>query len=120
MVLMRLIFIIFFVAFIFSDDFKNLKVLDIKSKGEMRKYMKSISKDLGVKCSHCHDMDDKSLDTPEKEIAREMIVLTRQINEYLFSLQEQDTTAKKNQTAVSCWTCHKGDLKVEHKRPVED
>ena len=86
----------------------------------MRKYMKSISKDLGVKCSHCHDMDDKSLDTPEKEIAREMIVLTRQINEYLFSLQEQDTTAKKNQTAVSCWTCHKGDLKVEHKRPVED
>ena len=120
MVLMRLIFIIFFVAFIFPDDFKNLKVLDIKSKGEMRKYMKSISKDLGVKCSHCHDMDDKSLDTPEKEIAREMIVLTRQINEYLFSLQEQDTIAKKNQTAVSCWTCHKGDLKVEHKRPVED
>ena len=120
MVLIRLISILFFVGFIFSNDFKNLKVLDIKSKGEMRKYMKSISKDLGVKCSHCHDMDDKSLDTPEKEIAGEMIVLTRQINEYLFSLQEQDTTAKKNQTAVSCWTCHKGDLKVEHKRPVED
>tara|TARA_Y100000758_G_scaffold264449_1_gene203769 strand:- start:121 stop:474 length:354 start_codon:yes stop_codon:yes gene_type:complete len=117
---MRLIFIIFFVALIFPNDFKNLKVLDIKSKGEMQKYMKSISKDLGVKCSHCHDMDDKSLDTPEKEIAREMIVLTRQINEYLFSLQEQDTTAKNNQTLVSCWTCHKGDLKVEHKRPIED
>ena len=120
MVLIRIISIIFFIVLIFPDDFKNLKVLHIKSKREMRKYMKSISKDLGVKCSHCHDMDDKSLDTPEKEIAREMIVLTRQINEYLFSLQEQDTTAKKNQTLVSCWTCHKGDLKVEHKRPIED
>ena len=120
MVLIRLIFIVFSLALIFPNDFKNLKVLDIKSKGEMRKYMKSISKDLGVKCSHCHDMDDKSIDTPEKEIAREMIILTRQINDYLLSIEKQDTTAKNNQTVVSCWTCHKGHLEVEKQRPVQD
>ena len=85
MVLARLIPSIFYITFLLSDDFKNLKVLDITSRGEIKKYMKSISKDLGVKCSHCHDMDDKSLDTPEKETAREMIILTRQINNYLSS-----------------------------------
>ena len=120
MVLIRLVLIIFFITLIFPNDFRNLKVLNIDSKGEMKKYMKSISKDLGVKCSHCHDMDDKSLDTPEKEIAREMIILTRQINEYLLSIEKQDTTAKKNQTVVSCWTCHKGSLEVEKQRPVQD
>ena len=55
-------------SFVFLDDFKNLKVLDIKSKSKMKKYMKEISKDLGVKCSHCHDLDDKSIDNDEKEI----------------------------------------------------
>ena len=79
--------------------------------------MKSISKDLGVKCSHCHDMDDKSLDTSEKETAREMIILTRQINDYLFSIKKKD---EKNDTLISCWTCHNGNLEVEHKRPIED
>ena len=79
--------------------------------------MKSISKDLGVKCSHCHDMDDKSIDTPEKEIAREMMILTRQINAYLYSLHN-----KEDETiiSVSCWTCHKGKIEVEQKRPLEE
>ena len=57
---------IYILCFLFSfigakSHFKNLQVLDINSKSEMRKYMKSISKDLGIKCSHCHNMDDKSL-----------------------------------------------------------
>ena len=45
---------------ILSDsEFKNVKVLDIQSRSEMKTYMKSIAKDLGIKCSHCHNMDDK-------------------------------------------------------------
>jgi len=121
MVLVKIISVIFSVALILPNDFKNLKVLDIKSKGEMRKYMKSISKDLGVKCSHCHDMDDKSLDTPEKEVAREMIILTRQINDYLLSIQKEHIWRDKKQSFVSCWTCHKGEPQVDHLRdPSED
>jgi len=120
MVLIRAILIIFFTALILPNDFKNLKVLDIKSRGGIKKYMKSISKDLGVKCSHCHDIDDKSLDTPEKETAREMIILTRQINNYLSSLQKKDDKHEGNQVSISCWTCHKGKLEVEQQRPVED
>ena len=116
MVLIKIFLLFSILSVVVSDDFKNLQVLDIKSKSEMRKYMKKISKDLGVKCSHCHDMDDKSLDNPDKEIAREMIILTRQINDYLFSISQQDTMHNKKQNSVSCWTCHKGNLEVENKK----
>ena len=44
--------------------------------------MKSSSKDIGVRCIPCHE-DDKSIDTPSKEIAREMIKLTRYLNNLL-------------------------------------
>ena len=91
------IYILYFLlSIILADsDFKNVNILDIESKSEMKKYMKSISKDLGVKCSHCHDMDDKSLDSPEKDIAREMIKLTRYLNELLNSQSNQDLVLRR-------------------------
>ena len=103
---------IYILCFVFNtvyseSVFKNVTVLDITSKSEMRSYMKSISKDLGVKCSHCHDMDDKSLDTPQKDITREMIKLTRYLNDLLNS-QSEDSL--QGNTYVSCWTCHYGQL----------
>ena len=103
-----------FVSLNAKSNFKNLQVLDINSKSEMRKYMKSISKDLGVKCSHCHDMDDKSLDNPEKDITREMIKLTKYLNE-LLNNQSEDTLITK--TYITCWTCHHGQLEPASKRP---
>ena len=106
-----------FLTFIFSDTFKNVQVLEIDSRSEMKKYMKSISKDLGVKCSHCHNMDDKSIDTPAKDITREMIKLTRYLNT-LLNKQMADSTDKR--TFVTCWTCHHGQLIPENTRPEED
>jgi len=104
-------------GFLYSQsEFKNVKVLDITSKSELRKYMKSISKDLGVKCSYCHDMDDKSLDTPEKDITREMIKLTRYLNDLLNNEQE-DTT--NHAIYVTCWTCHYGKTQPASIRPQE-
>ena len=79
--------------------------------------MKSIAKDLGVKCKYCHNMDDKSIDTPHKEKAREMIILTRQINEYLQTLHKEE---EEENITITCWTCHKGKTEVEPKRPVEE
>ena len=104
-------------SFIFSNTFKNVKVLEIDSRTEMKKYMKSISKDLGVKCSHCHDMDDKSIDTPQKDITREMIKLTKYLNS-LLNTQFIDSTS--NKTFVTCWTCHYGNLEPVHKRPEDN
>ena len=104
-------------SFIFSNTFKNVQVLDIESRSEMKKYMKSISKDLGVKCSHCHNMDDKSLDTPEKDITREMIKLTKYLNS-LLNVQFVDSSS--NRTFITCWTCHHGSLEPAHKNPEDN
>ena len=109
-----------------ASDFKDVRVLEhIDSKSEMNKYMKSISKDLGVKCSHCHNMNNKSENTPEKDIAREMILLTKHINQMLnnkendITLEDMNVGSKKKNSSVvvTCWTCHKGNLNVENIRP---
>ena len=117
MVLARIIILLYFITFIISDDFVNVQILDITSRTQMKKYMKSISKDLGVKCSYCHDMDDKSLDNPVKDIAREMIILTRQINSYLNDINKNEE--EKSVVSVTCWTCHKGHPEVEEERPKD-
>ena len=114
---MKLI-IIFFISALLSDDFINLQVLEMNSKTELKKYMKSIAKDLGTKCKFCHDMDDKSIDTPHKEVAREMIILTRQINDYLNTINNHDNVEKAD--VVTGWTCHKGNTEVEKSRPESE
>ena len=114
---MVLIKVILLVSVAFSSTFENVKVLNIESRSEMKKYMKSISKDLGVKCSYCHDMDDKSLDNPVKDIAREMIILTRQINSYLNDINKNEE--EKSVVSVTCWTCHKGNPHAENERPKD-
>ena len=114
---MVLIRVILLLSFSFSSTFENVKILDIESRSEMKKYMKSISKDLGVKCSYCHDMDDKSLDNPVKDTAREMILLTRQINSYLNDINNNDK--EKSVVSITCWTCHKGHPGVEEERPKD-
>ena len=107
----QLLFYLILFCFLYPNDFKNVKVLDIKTRSEMKKYMKQISKELGVKCSHCHDMDDPSIDTKEKKIAREMIVLTENLNKTFNS----DSLGHENfKNYISCWTCHRGNVKPEY------
>tara|TARA_Y100000590_G_C15438556_1_gene907956 strand:+ start:443 stop:793 length:351 start_codon:yes stop_codon:yes gene_type:complete len=113
-------YILILFSLLISDNFQNIQVLEhIDSKSKMRKYMKSISKDLGVECRFCHDMDDKSLDTPHKEIAREMILLTRQINDYLHAFEASEEDEEKAIT-ITCWTCHKGHAEVQTLRPESE
>ena len=92
---------------------KNLQVLDFESIRDVKKYMNTVAKDLGVKCSYCHDMDDKSIDTPLKDITREMIKLTKYLNDIL-NVEIPDTTHHK--TFVTCWTCHHGKTMPENTR----
>ena len=110
-----LTFYIMMTASYSNPNFKNVTELDFTSKSEMKKYMKEISKDIGAKCSFCHDLDDKSLDTENKEIGREMIQLTR----YLNSVLNKSDDPKDYKTYVTCWTCHHGKVEPEYKRPTE-
>ena len=116
-ILKYILFSILISTFVYMDTFTNVKVLDIESRTEMKKYMKSISKDLGVRCSYCHNMDDKSIDTPMKDITREMIKLTKYLNDIL-NVEIPDSINHK--TFVTCWTCHHGKVEPQHKRPERE
>ena len=88
---------------------KNLKVLDFTSTKDVKKYMKMISKDLGVKCKYCHDMNDKSIDTEHKNIARFMMTMVQTQNDSIFNYE--------GAPQISCWTCHRGSTAPELVRP---
>lgn len=79
---------------------KNLQVLarDTSSK-DVKRLMRTFTKALGVKCRHCHDMDDMSADTPKKETARQMMRMVRTINKKYLARSRHE---------VDCATCHRG------------
>lgn len=105
-------------------SYKNLKVLpkDMPQRALIDE-MASYTRALGVRCTYCHvgeegkpletyqfDLDDKA----NKKKAREMILMTRDINEkYLADLHERDTPP----TTVQCMTCHRG---VTRPRMLQD
>ena len=109
-VMVFLLSIIFSAVMIAGDKTpKNLKVLDLKTTKEVKKYMKMIAKDLGVKCKYCHDMNDKSIDTEHKNIARFMMTMVQTQNDSVFNYE--------GAAQISCWTCHRGSTAPELVRP---
>ena len=90
----------------------NLKVLPKNiSHEELDKTMKSFNMALGVKCNHCHapkangekGLDFASDQNPKKNVAREMIKMTKKINKKYFN-HEHDGMVMN----ISCNTCHNG------------
>lgn len=81
-----------------NQAYKNIQVLTgVVPAGGLLAAMNIISKSLGVDCAHCHvarefEKDDK----PAKQTARKMIEMVKEANKY---------------ARVSCYTCHKGQLK---------
>ena len=67
----------------------------------MVSFMKTITKELGVKCSFCHIPNDYTSDKKaNKIVAREMIKMTQNANNVMANLNFKE---------VSCWTCHRGN-----------
>jgi hypothetical protein len=79
---------------------KNLKVLPAGT--NLMSTMKGFTVALGVKCEHCHvEHDFPNDEKPTKNMARKMILMTRDLNANTFA------DAK---IQVSCYTCHRGDI----------
>ena len=97
----------------------NLQVLEFESKRELKNYMKIISKDLGVKCAFCHDINDKSIETDHKIIAREMIKMQMDLNKQFFAQIGDSLLHSENTLLISCWTCHRGSKEPQLVRPKE-
>ena len=102
---------------IMQDQPKNLQVLDFESVRDLKKYMKTIQKDLGVKCSFCHDINDKAIDTDHKLIAREMMKMQKDLNLQYFTMIGDSLLKHENTLKVSCWTCHRGAKEPQLVRP---
>ncbi len=104
---------------IMQDKSNNLQVLEYESERDLKKYMKSISKDLGVKCKFCHDLNDKSIDTDHKNIAREMMRMQMDLNKSFFALLGDSLHIHGDMPQISCWTCHRGTKEPQTVRPKE-
>lgn len=105
-----------------TDRFKNLQVLPKNiTEDSLNKLMDLYAASLKVNCDYCH-VHDKKADTmiwhkddkPEKEITRNMMRMTAEINEKYFHFNE-DIKASEVQ-AVTCYTCHKGSPMPEKEK----
>ena len=96
-----------------NDKFKNLQVLPKNiTEDSLDKIMDGFTANLGVDCKYCHKRDKKadtlvyeSDDKSEKEIARNMIRMTADINKKYFQFNE--TVKAEEVQAVTCFTCHR-------------
>jgi len=81
---------------------------------------------LGVKCNYCHAQTKESAprldmandDNPKKEIARDMIRMTRDLNEKYMSKIAH--TGEEPLQVVTCNTCHRGAAKPLDKVVLEE
>lgn len=89
--------------------FKNLKVLpkDI-TRQQLMGTMQAFNRSLGVTCNHCHADDKSSDEKPEKDVARAMMKMMGGIKQNAAEYLPGDRAAK-----VNCWTCHRGNAKIE-------
>ncbi|MBZ4188982.1 c-type cytochrome [Niabella beijingensis] len=106
-------------SFSFYTPPHNLKVLpqDITHE-RLDSIMESFNKALGVKCDFCHAkgknterLDFASDENPAKEVARNMLRMTIDINKNYFRTDSVIHPAYLN--TVTCNTCHKGDAYPE-------
>ena len=107
-----------------AGEFKNLQVLPKNiTPDSLDRIMDGFNAGLGVNCSFCHteNKGTKQLEAekdtkPEKEITRNMMRMTMDINKNYFQFNEEVTAAKIQ--AVTCYTCHKGKPIPEKEKKV--
>lgn len=100
------------------DEYTNLKILDEKiQKPQLVGTMRDISQALGVRCVYCHvggdtpglsGVDFASDEKPTKQAAREMMRMTKDINENRVADLPTDHTSR---VEVRCVTCHRGQAR---------
>lgn len=88
--------------------FKNIKVLkNVPAERFLMIMDKGWSNALNVNCNHCHNTHDwASEEKGDKQLAREMVVMTNKINSDL--LKKIEGLERAN---VNCSTCHRGEKK---------
>ena len=81
-----------------EERFKNIEVLRGLPSSQLYPVMALLSNSLGVTCAYCHSEHFEEEGRREKGIARDMIRMTRAINNMQF----------QGQPTVTCHNCHNG------------
>ena len=91
----------------------NLKVLPKDSTPQrVMQTMGNFTRALGVKCDHCHVQDKASDEKPEKDVARAMMKMMGNLRQNAAEFLPGDRVK-----SLSCWTCHRGNAKIELPAP---
>lgn len=92
-----------------GEVFKNVQILKNIPAGRFLRIMDiGYTKSLGVTCEHCHVEDRWDADELRpKRAAREMAVMTQEINQRLLKMENLDD----EESTVNCTTCHRGNIK---------
>jgi cytochrome c553 len=90
-----------------GEVFKNVTVLkNIPAARFLRIMDQGWSRALGVPCEHCHvESRWEADDLRPKRAAREMALLTAELNQKLGKMENLDGEA-----VVNCATCHRGEV----------
>jgi hypothetical protein len=92
-----------------KDVFKNVQILGDVPAARLLRTMQAFTRSLGVACTKCHvagqfESDEKD----DKGVTRDMVKMTRAINEdYLKKI----TALADDKPNVNCNTCHRGQAK---------
>lgn len=91
-----------------GEVFEDVEQLEDVPAGRFLRIMDmGFGRSLGVSCTHCHTPDDwAASDSMAKRVARQMIVMSRRINEELLPAVEG---IRSERPTVNCTTCHRGE-----------
>jgi len=86
--------------------FQNIQVWKQMPAGRMLGMMRAWTRNLGVDCAHCHNLEqlDKDEKLP-KQTARAMDKLVDNVTDQVKKI----TSIKDEHARVTCWTCHRGE-----------
>ena len=89
--------------------FKDIQLMKGRTAEQLLATMEmGFSRSLGVNCTHCHDPKDWAADAkPQKAVTREMILMTREINAKLKTIEGIESDSP----VANCTTCHRGKKK---------
>ena len=93
-----------------KEVFKNLKMLGDLPAARIPRTMQAFTRSLGVACTHCHvagEWDSDSKD--DKDVTRDMMKMTRAINDDYIKPIKAIADDKPN---VTCMMCHRGQAKA--------
>ncbi|HWW61564.1 MAG TPA: c-type cytochrome [Thermoanaerobaculia bacterium] len=96
-----------------GEVFKNVQLMkDVPAARFLRIMQNGYAQALGTDCEHCHSPEMwEADDMRPKRAAREMIVMTRELNAKLAKMENLDNT----EPTVNCNTCHRGKVKPSTK-----